>query len=151
MPPPQTGQSRRDDVESVAYVLLFMLNGTLPWAGTLGNRAAATTSQSKEQRVFALKSSTPVAVLCAGAPPELAALVEYTRGLAYDATPDYAHMRALLQTAFDNAHYTWDFEYDWVVKRQVCMRQGGSLFLPSLNPLDDNTEQKKNNITHSVT
>ena len=114
-----TGQSRRDDIESVAYVMLFMLNGTLPWAGTMGNRAAATTSQNKEQRVFAIKSSTPVAAVCAGAPPEFAAFVEYSRALAYEATPDYAYLRALLQTAFDNAHYTWDFEYDWVVKRQV--------------------------------
>ena len=123
----KTGQSRRDDIESVGYVLLFMLNGTLPWAGTMNNRAAATTSQNKEQRVFAIKSSTPVADVCAGAPPELAAFVEYSRALAYEATPDYAYLRALLQTAFDNAHYTWDFEYDWVVKRQVCA--------PPLSPL----------------
>lgn len=63
----QTGQSRRDDVEAVGYVLLFMLNGTLPWADTLG-KASATTNQSKEQRVYAIKSTMPVPQICDGAP-----------------------------------------------------------------------------------
>ena len=62
------GQSRRDDVESVGYVLLFMLNGTLPWAGTMNNKASATTNQSKEQRVFAIKSTMPVPEICKDAP-----------------------------------------------------------------------------------
>ena len=63
-----TGQSRRDDMESVAYVLLFMLQGTLPWAGTMTNKAAATTNQSKEQRVFSIKSTMPVTEICKEAP-----------------------------------------------------------------------------------
>lgn len=146
----KTGQSRRDDIESVAYVMLFMLNGALPWAGTTNNRAAATTSQSKEQRVFAIKSSTPVAAVCAGAPPEFVAFVEYSRGLAYDATPDYAYLRALLQTAFDHAHYTWDFEYDWVVKRQVCRLSPLSRTLTTHTVLTNLRQQNELDAVHAA-
>ena len=45
-----------------------MLHGTLPWAGTMNNKASATTNQSKEQRVFAIKSTMPVSEICKGAP-----------------------------------------------------------------------------------
>ena len=54
-------------MEAVGYVMLFMLNGTLPWAETLG-KASVTTNQSKEQRVYAIKSAMPVPQICAGAP-----------------------------------------------------------------------------------
>ena len=54
-------------MEAVGYVMLFMLHGTLPWADTLG-KASATTNQSKEQRVYAIKSTMPVPQICKGAP-----------------------------------------------------------------------------------
>ena len=47
--------------------------------------------------------------------------VNYCRGLKYEAEPDYNYLRSLLQKAFDNAHFVWDFEYDWAVLKAVCV------------------------------
>lgn len=59
-------QSRRDDIESLAYVLLYFINGSLPWLGI-----KAGSKQEKMERIFNLKMSTPVEALCKGLPSNL--------------------------------------------------------------------------------
>ena len=46
--------------------------------------------------------------------------IEYCRRLEYDDEPDYNYLRSLLQKAFDNAHFVWDFEFDWIMLKAVC-------------------------------
>ena len=87
--------SRRDDLESLGYVLLYLLRGSLPWQGLRGPPDAA----AKQQRIAAVKAATTPGGLAAGLPAELAAWVAYTRGLAFAAPPDYDYLRRLLTTA----------------------------------------------------
>ena len=54
-------QSRRDDVESIAYIMMYLLRGSLPWQGL---RAA--TKKQKYDRISEKKMSTSVDELCKG-------------------------------------------------------------------------------------
>jgi hypothetical protein len=54
-------QSRRDDVESIAYVIMYFLRGSLPWQGL---RAA--TKKQKYDRIIEKKLSTTIEDLCRG-------------------------------------------------------------------------------------
>eukprot|EP01094_Clydonella_sp_ATCC50884_P022381 TRINITY_DN511_c0_g1_i5.p1 TRINITY_DN511_c0_g1~~TRINITY_DN511_c0_g1_i5.p1 ORF type:complete len:262 (-),score=64.85 TRINITY_DN511_c0_g1_i5:608-1393(-) len=59
-------QSRRDDLESLGYVLLYFCRGTLPWQGL-----KAQTKKQKYDKISERKLSTPVETLCRDYPGAL--------------------------------------------------------------------------------
>lgn len=54
-------QSRRDDLESLGYVLIYFNKGVLPWQGL-----KATTKRQKYERITEKKMATPIEILCRG-------------------------------------------------------------------------------------
>lgn len=62
---PSAEQSRRDDLESLGYVLMYFNLGSLPWQGL-----KAATKRQKYERISEKKMSTPIEVLCKGYPCE---------------------------------------------------------------------------------
>ena len=60
-------QSRRDDLESIAYVLIYFLKGSLPWQGL-----KASTPQKKYRLIYEKKQDVTIAQLCLGCPKQFA-------------------------------------------------------------------------------
>lgn len=58
-----TEQSRRDDLESLGYVLMYFNRGSLPWQGL-----KAATKRQKYERISEKKMGTPIEELCKGYP-----------------------------------------------------------------------------------
>ena len=58
-------QSRRDDMESLGYVFMYFLRGSLPWQGL-----KALTKRQKYERISERKMSTPIEELSKGFPCE---------------------------------------------------------------------------------
>ena len=69
-------QSRRDDMESLGYILMYFVTGTLPWQGL-----KADTLKERYQKIGDTKRATPIEVLCEGYPEELATYLRYVRRL----------------------------------------------------------------------
>mmetsp|Transcript_97120 Transcript_97120/g.279543 ORF Transcript_97120/g.279543 Transcript_97120/m.279543 type:complete len:409 (-) Transcript_97120:109-1335(-) len=106
-------QSRRDDLESVGYMLVYFLRGSLPWQGL-----KAETKQERYSLIQATKESTPIESLCAGLPAEFAAYLMYCRGLKFEERPDYAYLRRLFRDAYLREGFQYDFVFDWTPRMQ---------------------------------
>eukprot|EP00002_Diphylleia_rotans_P009039 TRINITY_DN1904_c0_g3_i1.p1 TRINITY_DN1904_c0_g3~~TRINITY_DN1904_c0_g3_i1.p1 ORF type:complete len:337 (+),score=66.17 TRINITY_DN1904_c0_g3_i1:65-1075(+) len=112
-------QSRRDDIESLGYVFIYFLKGSLPWQGL-----KAATKKHKYEKISEKKMSTPIDVLCKGCPPEFASFMMYCRSLRFDEKPDYTYLRKIFRDAFVREGYTYDYVFDWTLLKYVshfCM------------------------------
>ena len=76
-------QSRRDDLEGIAYVLIYLLKGSLPWMGL-----KAENRKQKYEAISQKKIGTPLDVLCQGIPDEFAMFLKEVRQLEFMDTPD---------------------------------------------------------------
>ncbi|XP_023243204.1 casein kinase I-like [Centruroides sculpturatus] len=101
-------QSRRDDMESIGYVLMYFNRGSLPWQGL-----EVATETERYEKVREIKMSIPVEVLCNGFPAEFATYLNYCRGLRFDETPDYTYLRQLFSNLFRTLNYQYDCVFDW--------------------------------------
>jgi len=106
-------QGRRDDLEALGYVFMYFLRGSLPWQGLKAN-----TKKEKYERIMEKKISTELEELCKNFPSQFITYLEYTRKLKFEETPDYNYLRKLFHDLFKQKGYTWDYVYDWDLKRQ---------------------------------
>lgn len=103
-------QSRRDDLESLGYVMMYFCRGSLPWQGL-----KAATKKQKYDRIMEKKMTTPTEVLTRGFPNEFAIYLNYTRSLRFDDKPDYSYLRKLFRDLFVREGFHYDYVFDWTI------------------------------------
>ncbi|KAI8565544.1 hypothetical protein RHMOL_Rhmol03G0268300 [Rhododendron molle] len=81
--------SRRDDLESLAYTLIFLLRGKLPWQGIVG--------ENKGFLVCRKKMGTSAEMLCCLCPPPFRQFLERVTNMKFDEEPDYSKLIALFE------------------------------------------------------
>ncbi|XP_062091064.1 casein kinase 1-like protein 1 [Humulus lupulus] len=103
-------QSRRDDLESLGYVLMYFLRGSLPWQGL-----KAGTKKQKYEKISEKKVSTSIEALCRGYPSEFASYFHYCRSLRFDDKPDYAYLKRIFRDLFIREGFQFDYVFDWTI------------------------------------
>jgi casein kinase I family protein HRR25 len=83
-------QSRRDDLESFAYTVAYLLHGQLPWQGI-------SSSRNRDRHHAVLRRKREIGrVICDAFPSSITTILLYTRSLDFEAKPDYGHLHSLL-------------------------------------------------------
>ncbi|XP_052886623.1 casein kinase 1-like protein 1 isoform X1 [Gossypium arboreum] len=103
-------QSRRDDLESLGFVLMYFLRGSLPWQGL-----KAGTKKQKYEKISEKKVSTSIEALCRGYPTEFASYFHYCRSLRFDDKPDYAYLKRIFRDLFIREGFQFDYVFDWTI------------------------------------
>ena len=101
-------QSRRDDLESIAYMLIYFLKGRLPWQGL-----KVANKEERYSKILEKKKSISIKELCTGAPREMETFVSYVKNLEFTEVPNYDYLRQLLKNMISKIKETIDFFYDW--------------------------------------
>ncbi|UKZ60225.1 uncharacterized protein TrAtP1_001510 [Trichoderma atroviride] len=105
-------QSPKDDLESLAYVLIYLFRGYLPWTF---DRVSLFDSHLSE-RTLKMKLSLPIDIICKDMPSEFARHLKYARSLKYEDTPNYGKLRDMYRRLMQRMGYQYDGVYDWDLK-----------------------------------
>ena len=81
-------QSRRDDLESLAYTIIYSALGNLPWISD--------SVRNNEKAVLRKKKSITAEKLCEGLPAPFCKFVTHVRSLRFDEKPDYQYLHSVL-------------------------------------------------------
>ncbi|KAG1791177.1 casein kinase I isoform epsilon [Suillus plorans] len=81
----------RDDLESLTYMLIYFLRGSLPWLASDDEKLSSST-------ILERKAHATIAEICHDIPVEFTNILIYTRSLAFAEDPDYDHLRSLLHS-----------------------------------------------------
>lgn len=88
--------SRRDDLESVGYIIIYLIKGKLPWQGLKGNK-----EKSQIQKIGERKLMISLEKLCEDLHPCFHEYLEYTRQLKFTQKPDYDYLKNLFIKSAD--------------------------------------------------
>ncbi|KAH9017926.1 kinase-like domain-containing protein, partial [Lactarius pseudohatsudake] len=94
---------RRDDMESLAYMLIYFLRGRLPWQGL----------PNGSRRIVKCKQRTTPRDLCQGLPVEFCTFLEYCRSLGFEEKPDYGYISDLFKNLSSRESFQNVVVFDW--------------------------------------
>lgn len=111
-------QSRRDDMEQLAYIFVYLLRGRLPWSGlNIKDR------DEKEKAIGDMKEKLPTSQICNRCPQQFEDFLLYSRKMEFTETPQYEMCRMLMGSVLEDLGPVLgknDFEYDWVSKKPIA-------------------------------
>lgn len=107
-------QHRCDDLESLGYMLLYFLRGSLPWQGL-----QAENQEQREELILEKKRSITVEDLCEGLPRGFAAYFDYIRSLDFDDKPKYSYLRKVFGDLFAREGFDHDNVFDWTILKYL--------------------------------
>ena len=122
-------QSRRDDLESVGYVIMYFLRGSLPWQGL-----KIRSKEDRYKKILEKKKEISSQELCKGFPEEFEEFVEYVKNLGYEEQPDYEkYKNKFVKLVVKKNGENFDFVYDWTTEADLRKRKEDNELAPSTN------------------
>ena len=136
-------QSRRDDLESIAYVLIYLLQGSLPWQGI-----KAENRKERYEKIMEKKMTTQLEVLCEGIPLEFSTFLSEVKRLEFQEEPNYSFYRQMFRDLLIRCGFVYDYQYDWVDKSPIQMST--QLRNPYLSKLPEVNITANQNVQHNL-
>jgi len=135
-------QSRRDDMESIAYVILYFFRKKLPWQGL-----KCKDKNEKHAKIKELKMSITPEKLFEGIPKEFADYLTMVKKLGFEDEPAYKSYIQMFNKLFKAKEFEMDYIYDWVtVKNNTNILKDASL-VQSAEISQKKDDEKKVNST----
>lgn len=102
-------QSRRDDIEGIAYNLIYFAKGKLPWQGVKTKN-----KKEKHKKIMESKLANTPGILCMGLPDEFEELLKYARKLEFEEEPDYKAIKNMFKKYIEKNGEKMNMEFEWM-------------------------------------
>lgn len=108
-------------MESLGFVLMYFLRGSLPWQGL-----KATTKKQKYLRILERKQATHPEELTKGYPTEFKDFFAHCASLGFEDKPDYRYLRRIFKDLYERHGFEDDGLFDWdlLKKKQEKIASG---------------------------
>ena len=103
-------QARRDDIESIAYNLIYFAKGKLPWQGVKTKN-----KKEKHKKIMESKLANTPGILCMGLPDEFEELLKYARKLEFEEEPDYKAIKNMFKKYIEKNGEKMNMEFEWML------------------------------------
>ena len=103
-------QSRRDDLESIGYMIIFFMRGKLPWQGVTGIK-----KMERYLKIYKMKKNVTPEDLCKSLPKQMTEYMRYVKQLEFEQDPDYKYLRNLFDSILKRIHDSNDLLiFSWI-------------------------------------
>ena len=109
-------QSRRDDLESLGYMLAYLCKKDLPWIVLEKQKV---NKIKKYKIVCASKIKNTPEILFKGMPVEFVKYLKYVKNLEFEQDPDYNYMRQLFLDVMNRNNFINDCIFSWVLNKKI--------------------------------
>ena len=108
---------KKDDLESLGYLLLFLLKGGLPWELLAFNLDI--TNEEKTREIFQIKKYHPLDILYEGIPEEFKLYINYIKNLPVNHEIDYNYCFNLFYSVFKKNNIINDGIFSWYQEKRT--------------------------------
>ncbi|EPQ50740.1 casein kinase-like protein I isoform epsilon CKIe [Gloeophyllum trabeum ATCC 11539] len=103
-------QSRRDDLQALGLIFIYLLKGSLPWQGIYAPIIEAKLKRIGEMKALDNRAMKEALTDC---PPEFTTYMEYCYGLEFTQQPDYDYVKRLFRDVMSRHGWEYDSIWDW--------------------------------------
>ena len=132
-------QSRRDDMESIGYMLVYLAGKMLPWQGL---EIRGYNAKRNYEKILSLKKKTNPEKICGNLPEEFAEYIKYSRNLYFEQQPDYEYIRNLFRKVLSRSNNIYDLKFSWIKKNSGIKFIINKIKEKNDNTKDDNSRSK---------
>ena len=100
-------QGRKDDLESLGYILVYLYKGKLPWQNIRNKH-----KKEKYRLIGEKKKSTSEEELCKNMPKEFSVFLKYIRNMDFDEKPHYSALKKMFVKLYESRRYKND-KLEW--------------------------------------
>ena len=127
--------SRRDDLESFCYLLLYLMKGSLPW-----DNINEELEINEILIIYKMKQYMTPEMLFRDLPLEMIKFYKYCKNLEFEQKPNYDFLRSLLINILNNIGEQNDLHFSWILPMVLNKSKSGFIFN---NPKDKENNNKK--------
>ena len=128
-------QSRRDDLESVSYVVVYLIKGELPWQGVKGK-----TKEERYAKILEMKRRMNEDDICSGIDGgDVKEFMKYVRGLGYEEEPQYEKWMNRFKEVL-RRRFKWKEEYEYEWSRKDKKKKKERMMLLTMRTREDKEE-----------
>ena len=101
--------SRRDDIESLGYMLIYLYKKELPW-----EKLSFKNKDEIPQKIYECKKLITMEKLCKDMPKEMLEFMKYTKSLKFEEEPNYDYLKKLLNIMLKKINKENDSIFSWI-------------------------------------